>query len=198
MCVVGMAYNQLNCPDFKKTTSQGCKSLNKTSNHSTWNSSALPSDGRLVPRKEYFSSFQVPAMERVAGSFFSLHGHGQLVCSLFSSPVCLQVYGLLFPAMSMLLVSCHHPIYLATLPRFCPYCWIVSVFLWFWLLACRIALIKNLMKGNANEHFACILSQSSSFPSLLPREGENEKLVFCCFLVWERTVEIFTGLGGAL
>lgn len=38
------------------------------------------------------------------------------------------------------------------------------------------------MKGDANEHFACILSQSSSSPPLFPTDGENEELGFCFLL----------------
>lgn len=54
------------------------------------------------------------------------------------------------------------------------------------------------MKGNANERFAYILSQSSSSHFLFPRDGENEELGFCCFFLLELTVEISAGLGGAL
>lgn len=90
------------------------QTLEKTSNHSTWNSSALPSDGRLAPRRQYFSDFQIHAMEQGAGSFFSPHGHGQLICSpSFFPSVTPSLWLRLHPPMSMLLVSCHHPIYLA-------------------------------------------------------------------------------------
>lgn len=82
-----VALQQAQLPQLQENHKPVRQTLEQTSNHSTWNSSALPSNGRLAPRRQYFSGFQVPAMEQGAGSFFSLHGHGQLICSLFSSPV---------------------------------------------------------------------------------------------------------------
>lgn len=155
VCVVGLACNKLNFPDFRKKPQ--AQDANPWTNLQPQHQEQLGSAQwwQTGPRKEYFPSFQVPAMEWGAGSLFSLHGHGQLVCSMFSSPV--YGWNKLCPTMSVLLLSSHHLIYLAALPHFCPYYWIVSISLWLWVLACRIALIKTLMKGNANKHFACIL-----------------------------------------
>lgn len=110
---VGLQQAQL--PRLQENCKPAMPTLEQTSNHSTWNSSVLPSDGRLAPRREYFSGFQVPAMEQGAGSFFSLHIHSQLICStVFLPSVALSSWLRPCPLMSMLLVSCHHPIYLAS------------------------------------------------------------------------------------
>lgn len=184
---VGLEQAQL--PQLQENHKPMMQTFEQTSNHSTWNSSALPSNGRLAPRREYFAGFQIHAMEQGAGSFFSLHGHGQLICSLFFPPVWLQAYGSDYTPLCPCFWSHAAIQFTWQLTTFLPPVLIVSVSFWLWLLACRIALIKKLMKGNANEHFACILSESSSFPSLFPRESENEELGVCYFLWWELIVQ---------
>lgn len=184
-CVVESTCSKPSCPNFKKTTSLWCKPSNKplTAAPRTSLLCSLVGDKALKGNIfQYFSTFQIPAMEQGIGSVFSLHRHRQLVCALFPSPAWLWASGSDYSPLCLCFWSLATIQFTWQLATCLPLCWIVSVSFWHWLLACRIALIKKLMKGNANDCFACVLSQSSFSPSLFPREGKNEALGFCCFL----------------
>lgn len=106
---VGLQQAQL--PQLQENHKPVMQTLEQTSNRSTWNCSALPGDGRLAPRREYFSGSCHGA--RLWLVFLTARAWPAHLFTVFLPSVIPSLWLRLCPPMSMLLVSCHHPIYLA-------------------------------------------------------------------------------------